>query len=139
MQTALQQVLLPDKLRKLSNNEKLLLIIFLNIILCSAAVIAADYLTAEKDYRNLVDEIFNLIKLYFIEAGKNLKKRYPNIKFLIIKYLEEMYDNTLQKDIYCSERWKELEDEGFIVYDLKEKLSADLNSDEYFFYADFEF
>lgn len=87
------------------------------------------------------DKNFDLLKLYFEETRREFQKRYPNIKFIIIKHPYGM--RTLQKDhefpytigySYYTPRWKELEDEGFIIYDLKDKFqNIDFESDEYTF------
>ena len=34
---------------------------------------------------------------------------------------------------YVTERWKELEDEGFIIYDLSKKLDTDITTNDYTF------
>lgn len=77
------------------------------------------------------NEIFDLVKLYFEEAGKELQARYPDIKFVIMKYPAAKNDTPIEKFVYNTDRWKELEDEGFIIYDLEKKFDADLESSEY--------
>lgn len=91
------------------------------------------YLSKKNDDKN-----FDLIKLHFIETRKELQKKYPNIKFIIIKHpFGQKYSSP--KDLYSLDysyttpRWKELEDEGFIVYDLKDRMNVDITDDEYTF------
>ncbi len=79
------------------------------------------------------DKNFDLLKLYFTESRKELQKRYPNIKFIIVKYPSYSYgaQHDSSNNIFISNRWKELEDLGFIVYDLNEKVNVNLKDDEY--------
>ncbi len=78
------------------------------------------------------DFIFDLIKLHYIESKKAIMEKYPNVKFIIIKHPISkemiMYDYDY---IYNTERWKELETEGFIVYDLAKDLNIDITTKEY--------
>lgn len=73
------------------------------------------------------DENFDLMKAYFIQSKLKLSEIYPDIKFLIIKY---PYPHCNQW-YYSTPRWKELDQAGFIVVDLKEMLKEDLLTDEY--------
>jgi len=77
------------------------------------------------------DELFDLMKLYFEESRAALKEKYPDIKFVIIKYPLGIDGVSFNEYIYNTERWRELEEEGFIVYDLKEKAGADITKKEY--------
>ena len=91
------------------------------------------YLNKKNDDKN-----FDLIKLHFEEARKELQKRYPNVKFIIIKHpFGVMTSNDMDSysllNSYTTKRWQELEDEGFLVYDLKDVLDVDITSDEYTF------
>jgi len=76
------------------------------------------------------DELFDLMKRYFEEMRKELQARYPSIKFVIIKY-PCPEQNAVSQYIESSHRWKELEDEGFIVYDISKKININFNDSEY--------
>jgi len=86
--------------------------------------------------KNNNDKNFDLIKLHFEEARKELQKKYPDIKFIIIKHPSGLRESC-PEDTYSLEysyrtpRWQELEDEGFIIYDLNEKLNLDMEDNEY--------
>jgi|GEM_PF-1301040 len=81
------------------------------------------------------DKHFNFLKLHLEETRKELQKRYPNIKFIIIKYPQKLLREGMVLDTvkyaFYTDRWKELEDEGFIIYDLDKKLNVDITNDEY--------
>ncbi len=91
--------------------------------------------------RENADKNFDLLKLYFEDARRELQKRYPGIKFIILKYPveDEYYDYELYPDYYYYEytfkspRWKELEQEGFIIVDLLKCIDVDLSSKKYTF------
>ena len=73
----------------------------------------------------------SLLKKYFIQSRDELQKRYPNIKFIIIKHpcsKEEKSNNE-----YYYDCWKQLENEGVIIYDLIEKIDFDVTDSEYMF------
>ena len=57
-------------------------------------------------------------------------EKYPDVKFIIIKHpvSKKMIENDY---FYNTERWKELEKEGFIVVDLAKDLDFDITSKEY--------
>ncbi len=48
---------------------------------------------------------------------------------MFVKFFHKV--NSPYDYIYFTNRWKELEDERFIVYDLKNKLKENLDSEEY--------
>ncbi len=80
------------------------------------------YLTSEK----MNDKNFDIVKEIFKESKKEAKKHYKNSKFIIIKYhskKDNWYLNT--------ERWKELEKEGFIVLDTKQLTGENLYEEKY--------
>lgn len=77
------------------------------------------------------DKNFDLVKLYFEEARRELQKRYPDIKFIIIKHPIFTYEENQKPNIYYTERWKELEKEGFIIYDINLRLNKDFRQDKY--------
>lgn len=79
--------------------------------------------------KNKQNDNFDLIKLYFLEARAELQKKYPKIKFVIIKH--PAYYNVLDPFPYESIRWSELEKEGFIIIDLKDIKGIDFTSKEY--------
>ena len=74
------------------------------------------------------DYLFNTFKSYIKEVRKNLNNRFPNAKFIIIKY--PIKDDE-ERFIYTTDRWKELESEGFIVYDVMKETNSDMTSSEY--------
>ncbi len=74
--------------------------------------------------------IFDLIKLHYIESRKAIIEKYPNIKFIIIKH--PISKEIIRDDyIYNTKRWKELEKEGFIIYDLAKDIDVDITTKEY--------
>ena len=87
------------------------------------------------------DKNIEFIKLHFIQARNELKKRYPNIKFIILKYPFNYYEgNDYSNDIYekanmesyKDTRWSDLEKEGFIIIELnKDIIGFDVNDKEY--------
>ena len=98
-------------------------------ILCKQEIYAPD------DNRN-----FDFIKAHFVQARSNLQKAYPNLKYVILKYPYN-YDETYNYDkteyeyanmsTYASERWKELEELGFIILDVKTLTGIDVNNPKY--------
>ena len=88
------------------------------------------------------DKNFDLVKAYFEDARRELQKRYPGIKFIIMKYPGKIdYDENhqmLKNDYYLhyifrTPRWKELEDEGFIILDLTKYIDVNLSDEKYTF------
>ena len=79
------------------------------------------------------DKNFDLIKLYFEKSRDELKKRFPDIKFVIMKYPSKEIGSKAHEEIYNSLRWSELENQGFKVIDLKNYVKEDLTSQEYLF------
>jgi hypothetical protein len=71
------------------------------------------------------------MKRYFLQTRYELQKRYPDIKFIIVKYPVYDENTQYQEKIYNSEIWKELEKDGFLIYDLKKEINADLTQNEY--------
>ncbi len=90
------------------------------------------HLNAKNDDKN-----FDLVKLHFEEARKELQKRYPNVKFIIIKHPYSLSTTQIGGNYslaynYITPRWKELEDEGFIIIDLlKDFPGTNFESEEY--------
>ena len=76
----------------------------------------------EKYSQNISDAIF----LYFMSARNELQKRYPNIKFVILKHPHFIGDSWLYDKIYNSKLWKKLEDEGFYIYDMNTCIDSDI-------------
>ena len=79
------------------------------------------------------DKNFDLMKLYFEKSKQELEQRFPNIKFVILKYPSKLIGNPDHEEIYNSPRWNELKKEGFKVIDLQTYIKADLTSPEYLF------
>lgn len=63
---------------------------------------------------------FDFLKLHFIKSKKELEKNYPNTKFVILIYQDSFTD-----------RWPELEKEGFIIIKVKDLVSVNLNNNKY--------
>ncbi len=93
-----------------------------------------------KNYATNEKENFDFIKAHFTKAKNNLQKVYPNLKFVIIKYAfndnnPDFYDKDSSEYAnmisFNSKRWKELEDEGFIVLDVKKLTGIDVNDEKY--------
>ncbi len=62
------------------------------------------------------DKKFDRLKLYLYTMRSELIKRYPNIKMVILVYntdLDTVYTHQIKP--FKTERWKELEDDGFIL------------------------
>ena len=78
------------------------------------------------------EKLFNLFKLHLLESKAVLEKKYPNAKFIIIKY--PMGSDTLREEaqfFYETELWNDFEKSGFKVYDLKDEIKVDLTDKEY--------
>ncbi len=75
---------------------------------------------------------FDRLKLYLYEIKKELEKRYPNIKMVIIVYYPEL-DTKYTHEIlpFRTERWKEFEDDGFIVIRFDKSEFEFLNENSY--------
>lgn len=86
------------------------------------------------DYNN-----FEYIKLHFEHSREELRKRYPDIKFIIIKYPynygdlpDKMSQEYYNMSVYSSKRWKELQEEGFIIIEAdKQTIGVNLNDEKY--------
>lgn len=74
------------------------------------------------------DKNFDIIEKLFIESKKLIQQRYPNTKFIILKY-----DGNDGFDRWSlnTPRWKELSDDGFIVIDADKLINKSLTSPEY--------
>ena len=85
------------------------------------------------------DEWFDFLKLHLEECQKELHKRYKDAKFVVVVFNSEKNSskcltNTCQKSglvPFHTTRWKELEDEGFVVIDFDKPEYDFLNDDEY--------
>ena len=71
--------------------------------------------------------LFDLIKLHYIEIKNDLEKINPNIKVVIIVYAERPYLDWF----VFSERWKELEEEGFTVIQVNKYIPQLRGKKEY--------
>lgn len=74
----------------------------------------------------LWNENFDLLKLLFEQSKEITDKKYPNSKFVILIYNESPGYWYIETD-----RWKELEKEGFIVLDTNKITKSDLSLDKY--------
>lgn len=73
------------------------------------------------------DKNFDLMKAFFIETRKEILKKYPNIKFVIL-----IYDDLNQNFSYCThQRWQELENENFIIIKSSELTKENLWDKQY--------
>lgn len=75
------------------------------------------------------DKKFNLLKLYLTECKKELEKHYPETKFVIIRY--PYIDNFHTSNRFYSNRWQELEEEGFIIINFDDSQYDYLKRSEY--------
>ena len=84
-------------------------------------------------YNNLISDNkkFDLLKLYLEECKKSLENKNPNCKMVIVIYNSE--ENSKQVGIkpFHTNRWKELEEEGFIVINFDTEEYNYLNTKEY--------
>lgn len=69
-----------------------------------------DYLL-KKDEKKYFAENFVLLNSIFLESKKTLEKKYPNIKFVIIRYQVENDDDYRELPFM----WQVLKNEGFII------------------------
>lgn len=72
------------------------------------------------------EENFDFMKMHFLEAKNIADQRFPGVKFVILKYYEEPDSWFLN-----TQRWKELEKEGFIVLGTTTLTSEHFTSLEY--------
>lgn len=97
------------------------------------------YLTKFAIFKDLFLRYFNssnrinytsLLKKYFIQSRDELRKRYPNIKFIIMvhpispEWRQMLYDDENEINFF-----NDIQKEGFIVYNLDERLPIDITSD----------
>ena len=81
---------------------------------------------AESDTQIYHDYLFDTLKLHYLEIKKELEAINPNIKIIIIPYLDShTYDWFIQ-----TARWDELEEAGFIVVPVDKHLK-NLRDEEY--------
>ena len=72
------------------------------------------------------DENFDFMKKHFLYAKKLCQEKFPDTKLVILKY-EENYESEL----FNSDRWSELEQEGFIILDTYSLTGKHLYENEY--------
>lgn len=74
------------------------------------------------------DKNFNLLKQMFIRSKQLINEKYPDTKFIILKYNgNDGFDGWFIE----TQRWKELENEGFIVIDADKLTGKNLKSKEF--------
>ncbi len=80
--------------------------------------------------RNNPDDEFDLLKLYLLESKKQVNRLYKNkgTKFVIIKYPNVDLHGYKH---FETNRWKELEKQGFIIIDFDDKIKKTLVKPEY--------
>ena len=102
--------------------------------------ISKNILCSPKHFGTNDDENFDFVKAHFVQARENLQKVYPNIKFVIIKYpfndnnpayYDKHSSEYANMTTFYSNRWKELEDMGFIIFDVKKYTGIDVNDSQY--------
>ncbi len=96
-----------------------------NFYFVKAAFAAIEYKVFLSD-KNF-DKNFDLMKAIFFESKKIVNKKYPNSRFVILKYNEV---NGFGEDYYNSPRWDELEKAGIVVVDAGKLINKDLKSEE---------
>ena len=105
-----------------------------------STVTPIDYLKVTMLYKKAVDkyiqykcsdEKFELLELYLIESKKEVDRLYNGTKFVVIKYPSVDLHGFKP---YETDRWKELENKGFIIIDFDKKLQDKLISKEYLAY-----
>ncbi len=75
-----------------------------------------DRVNDEKRY----EDNFNLMKLYFYESRKEIQKHYGSSpEFVILKYYSDKDELSYYEE---TQRWSELEDDGFIILDTGELI-----------------
>ncbi len=84
-----------------------------------------DYRDKYNPYNN-TNQMFDIMKLYFLQSKSAMKKHWPNTKFVILKYPINAYDG-----LYETKRWEELTDAGFIVLDATELSKKQLWENKY--------
>ncbi len=84
-----------------------------------------DYRDKHNPYKN-TDQMFDIMKLYFDESKTAMEKHWHKTKFVILKY-----PTNNDNDLYETSRWKELEDEGFIVIDANDLTQSHLWENKY--------
>lgn len=85
------------------------------------------------------DKKFDRLKLYMYATREELLKRYPDIKMVILVYHPELCVgyNNIDKP-FRTDRWKELEDDGFIIIRLDTPEFDYLKETEYLSESDKE-
>ncbi|MBR2069458.1 MAG: hypothetical protein IJ877_06835 [Candidatus Gastranaerophilales bacterium] len=77
------------------------------------------------------DPQFDLFKLYLKEIKNTLNEKYPDTKFVIVVYNSEENSRTVGLKPFHTNRWDELEDEGFIVINFDSLEYDFLNKQEF--------
>ena len=81
---------------------------------------------------NSLKQKFHLFKLHILESQVELQKKYPNAKFIIVKYPIKTEPGNEDKEYYAvTDEWNEFKEKGIIIYDLEKEINADLTSKEY--------
>ena len=77
------------------------------------------------------DVKFDLLKLYLTECKRSLNNKFKDTKFVIIVYNSNKNSEAVGLIPFHTDRWKELEDLGFIVINWDNKKYDFLNDDDY--------
>ncbi len=79
-----------------------------------------------KYYKTNFNDNFDFMKAHFLYAKELAKKKFPNAKLVILKYEEDP-----NSELFYSDRWSELEKEGFIILDTYKLTGKHLYRQEY--------
>ena len=74
------------------------------------------------------DKNFDLVKEYLIESNNLLKAKYPDVKFIVLKYDG---NDGFDRWFIETDRWKELKKEGITVIDADDLVNANLKDKKY--------
>lgn len=92
-------------------------------------------LMTDKKYNNQNQERknlnFKLANKLFLESKKILETKYPNIKFVIIKYDYNYFnviDNYQENNLETKDMWKILKEEGFIIINTKDIIGKSFDN-----------
>ncbi len=78
-----------------------------------------------------IDDAIDFVSFHFIKAREELQKRYSDIKFIILKHPQFSNLDLWDMEFFESSIWKELENNGFLIYDLSDWLGVDIINRNY--------
>lgn len=88
------------------------------------------YFAVKRQYsKKYKDMNFDLMEAIFLESKKEAQRHYPGVKFVILKF-----PSVHQQDwYYNTNRWRELEKNGFKIIDVNELTGKNICDKEYVF------